>query len=174
MPKISLASLPLSGMFAVAKPSGPTSMSVVNDLKTLIVNSRLFVDQAKLGQKSPGKRGKRARDAVKIGQGGTLDPLADGVLVIGIGRGTKKLSEFLDCAKVYRTTCLLGCETDSYDHEGAVVKLASWRHVTSTLVEETLTRFRGEIEQVPPMCVPSGTIKLDSGRVGHLISVFLL
>jgi hypothetical protein len=80
MPKISLASLPLSGMFAVAKPSGPTSMSVVNDIKTLINNSHLFVDPDKRGQKTSGKRGKRARDAVKIGQGGTLDPLADGVL----------------------------------------------------------------------------------------------
>jgi hypothetical protein len=67
-------------MFAVAKPSGPTSMSVVNDIKRLVNNSRLFVDPAKFGQKETGKRGKRTRDVVKIGQGGTLDPLADGVL----------------------------------------------------------------------------------------------
>jgi tRNA pseudouridine55 synthase len=84
MPKVSLPQLPLSGLFAVAKPSGPTSMSVISDIKRLVNNSRLFVEAEKLGQKEniskAGKRGKRVRDAVKIGQGGTLDPLADGVL----------------------------------------------------------------------------------------------
>lgn len=83
MPKVSLPPLPLSGLFGVAKPSGPTSMSVINDVKQLIARSRLFVDAQKLerneGKKIP-NRGKRARDAIKIGQGGTLDPLADGVL----------------------------------------------------------------------------------------------
>lgn len=57
-------------------------MSVINDVKQLIANSRLFVDAEKLaknkGNKQPKKR--RMREAVKIGQGGTLDPLADGVL----------------------------------------------------------------------------------------------
>lgn len=84
MPKV-LASFPVSGLFAVAKPSGPTSMSVVNDIKQLVVGSRLFVEAEKLNQgKSSGgrKRGKFAREVVKIGQGGTLDPLADGVLGI--------------------------------------------------------------------------------------------
>lgn len=58
-------------------------MSIINDVKLLVAQSRLFVDADKLeknkGQKIP-KRGKRAREGVKIGQGGTLDPLADGVL----------------------------------------------------------------------------------------------
>jgi tRNA pseudouridine55 synthase len=84
MPKVPLPPLPLSGLFAIAKPSGPTSMSVINDIKRLVNDSRLFVEAEKLGQKGnvskAGKRGKRIRDAVKIGQGGTLDPLADGVL----------------------------------------------------------------------------------------------
>jgi tRNA pseudouridine55 synthase len=77
MPK-SPASLPLSGLFGIIKPSGPTSMHVVDELKRLICHSRLFVDEEKL-KKPPGKRRAR-RDNVKIGQGGTLDPLADGVL----------------------------------------------------------------------------------------------
>jgi tRNA pseudouridine55 synthase len=76
MPR-SLTSLPLSGLFGIIKPSGPTSMHVVDQLKRLICNSRLFVDQEKI-KKPPGK--KRGRNNVKIGQGGTLDPLADGVL----------------------------------------------------------------------------------------------
>jgi tRNA pseudouridine55 synthase len=80
MPKAGLPVLPLSGLFAVAKPSGPTSMSVINDIKELVSNSRLFVDADKL-EKGKGKaRGRRRKEGVKIGQGGTLDPLADGVL----------------------------------------------------------------------------------------------
>lgn len=105
MPKISLSSLPISSLFAVAKPSGPTSMSVVNDIKKLVGSSRLFVESDKLDnpkrKNSHKHKGKRAREAVKIGQGGTLDPLADGVLVVGVGKGTKRLNEFLDCVKVY-------------------------------------------------------------------------
>jgi tRNA pseudouridine55 synthase len=85
MPKVSLPQLPLSGLFAIVKPSGPTSMSVINDIKQLVGNSRLFVEADKLDKRGKGKiptRGKRAREIVKIGQGGTLDPLADGVLGI--------------------------------------------------------------------------------------------
>ncbi|KAI0780951.1 pseudouridylate synthase 4 [Trametes elegans] len=152
MPKDAKAG-PISALFGVVKPSGPTSMSLVNDVKQLVANSPLFVEESKLAAKAknPSKRGRHRRDAVKIGQGGTLDPLADGVLVIGVGKGTKKLSEFLDCVKEYRTTCLLGCETDSYDSEGKQVRVAPWRHVTREQVEEHLAQFRGEIEQVPPL-----------------------
>jgi hypothetical protein len=118
MPR-SPASLPLSGLFGIAKPSGPTSMRVVDQLKRLIRNSRLFVEEEKL-KKPSGSKKRARRDNVKIEQGGTLDPLADGVLgrlnlvwnswccalndsaraVVGVGKGTKKLNDFLDCAKV--------------------------------------------------------------------------
>ncbi|KAG2349784.1 pseudouridine synthase [Suillus weaverae] len=154
MPKITLSQLPVSGLFAVKKPSGPTSMSVINDLKQLVGNSRLFVEADKLEKRGKGKiptRGKRAREIVKMGQGGTLDPLADGVLVVGIGKGTKRLDEFLDCVKEYRTTALLGCETDTYDSEGSRVRVAPWRHVTREAVESALNKFRGEIHQAPPI-----------------------
>ncbi|GLB34884.1 putative pseudouridylate synthase 4 [Lyophyllum shimeji] len=153
MPKATLSSFPLSGLFGIAKPSGPTSMSVINDVKGLIARSRIFVDADKLerGKDQKGKRGKRGREGVKIGQGGTLDPLADGVLVVGVGKGTKKLSEFLDCTKEYRTTCLLGCETDTYDSEGARVRIAPWKHVTREQVEAALAQFTGEIQQTPPI-----------------------
>jgi len=125
-------------------------MHIVGQLKRLVCNSRLFVDEEKLGKKAD-KRRTRRRDDVKIGQGGTLDPLADGVLVVGVGKGTKKLSDFLDCTKEYRTTCLLGCETDTYDSEGARVRTAPWRHVTREKVEDALAQFRGEIQQAPPI-----------------------
>jgi len=124
-------------------------MHIVNELKKLINNSRLFVHQEKL-EKTAGK--KRAwKDNVKTGQGGTLDPLADGVLVVGVGKGTKRLNDFLNCTKEYRTTCLLGCETDTYDGEGARVRTAPWRHVTRDKVEDALAQFRGEIQQAPPI-----------------------
>ncbi|KAH9952043.1 pseudouridylate synthase 4 [Amylocystis lapponica] len=151
MPKVP-STLPLSALFGVIKPSGPTSMSVVEDIKRLVAKSRLFVEESKLKEESgKKKKGRRGRSAVKIGQGGTLDPLADGVLVVGVGKGTKRLGEFLDCVKEYRTTCLLGCETDSYDSEGAQVRVAPWLHVTREKVEATLDQFRGEIMQAPPI-----------------------
>jgi tRNA pseudouridine55 synthase len=83
MPRASTASLPISGLFAVEKPSGPTSMAVVETIKHLVARSRLFVEAEKLQEaetKGKGKRRHKHREAVKIGQGGTLDPLADGVL----------------------------------------------------------------------------------------------
>lgn len=83
MPKDTLPSSPLSGLFAVAKPSGPTSMAIINDVKNLINTSSLFVEQEKLAAHKEGKNEKPKRrkwksnkDMAKIGQGGTLDPLA--------------------------------------------------------------------------------------------------
>ncbi|KAF9454560.1 pseudouridine synthase [Macrolepiota fuliginosa MF-IS2] len=154
MPKVSIPTLPLSGLFGIVKPSGPTSMSVLTDIKKLAGKSRIFVEADKLGKPDQSKKHSRKRsrfDSVKIGQGGTLDPLADGVLVIGVGRGTKHLNQFLDCTKEYYTTCLLGCETDTYDNEGKRVRLAPWHHVTREKVEAALPKFTGEISQTPPI-----------------------
>ncbi|KAJ7709823.1 pseudouridine synthase [Mycena rosella] len=151
MPKVTIPNLPVSAFFGVAKPTGPTSMAIINDVKLLVTASKLFMDADKL-EKSKGKKTKwRGKGDIKIGQGGTLDPLADGVLVVGVGKATKKLSQFLECVKEYRTTCLLGCETDTYDSEGKRVRLSPWRHVTREKVESALAKFRGEIEQTPPI-----------------------
>lgn len=83
MPKDTPPPLPLSGLFAVAKPSGPTSMAIINDIKKLINTSPLFVEQEKLaahkegkGEKPKRRKWKSNMDMAKIGQGGTLDPLA--------------------------------------------------------------------------------------------------
>ena len=83
MPKYPLPPSPLSGLFAVAKPSGPTSMAIINDIKKLINGSPFFVEQEKLAAFKEGKnekpkrrKWKSNRDMAKIGQGGTLDPLA--------------------------------------------------------------------------------------------------
>lgn len=91
MPKISPPAIPLSGLIAFHKPSGPTSNAVLDSLKHLFADSPLFAEPSgassgggggggggKGGKKSKGKGG--APQGVKMGQGGTLDPLADGIL----------------------------------------------------------------------------------------------
>ena len=87
----------------------------------------------------------------KMGHGGTLDPLATGILIVGIGRGTKHLGEFLDCTKTYETVVIFGKATDTYDIVGKVVAEAPHAHIKRELVEEKLVQFRGKIKQVPPI-----------------------
>lgn len=86
-----------------------------------------------------------------MGHGGTLDPLATGVLIVGIGRGTKYLNTFLGCTKTYETTVLFGKSTDTYDVAGKIVAEKPTSHITKVLVEQNLEKFRGEIKQVPPI-----------------------
>jgi tRNA pseudouridine55 synthase len=88
---------------------------------------------------------------VKIGHGGTLDPMATGVLIAGIGMGTKHLSDFLSCPKTYETVVLFGAETDSYDRMGKIVRKTGYEHVTRDAVEEAMKKFRGKIMQRPPI-----------------------
>lgn len=86
-----------------------------------------------------------------MGHGGTLDPAATGVLVLGIGSGTKSLADFLGCTKSYEAVVLFGKATDSYDTEGKVVARKDYEHVTKEKVEEALAQFRGKIMQKPPI-----------------------
>jgi tRNA pseudouridine55 synthase len=93
----------------------------------------------------------QTRNAIKIGHGGTLDPLAEGVLVIGVGAGTKMLSSYLSGSKGYRAVAKLGVATDSLDAEGKVVATADASHVTAEALRDALVYFRGDIQQIPPM-----------------------
>ncbi|KAK3062176.1 pseudouridine synthase pus4, partial [Teratosphaeriaceae sp. CCFEE 6253] len=86
-----------------------------------------------------------------MGHGGTLDPLATGVLILGVGAGTKALGSFLACTKSYEAVVLFGVGTDSYDTEGKVVARGAYAHVTREKVEGALGAFRGEIMQRPPI-----------------------
>ena len=86
-----------------------------------------------------------------MGHGGTLDPMARGVLILGVGNGTKALGGFLECTKSYEAVVLFGVGTDSYDAVGGVVTRRSWEGVTREKVEEALGRFRGKIMQRPPV-----------------------
>src|SRR5690348_11649419 len=85
----------------------------------------------------------------KVGHGGTLDPLASGVLPIALGEATKLCGRMLDATKTYDFTIRFGEETDTLDAEGEVVATSDVRP-TQAQIEATLPRFTGEIEQVPP------------------------
>ncbi len=97
---------------------------------------------------------------VKIGHGGTLDPLAEGVLPIALGEATKLAGRMLDASKVYDFTIRFGEETDTLDTEGAVVEHSE--HLPNlAAVQAVLPRFTGEIEQVPPAY---SALKVDGQR----------
>src|SRR4051794_4419101 len=85
----------------------------------------------------------------KVGHGGTLDPLASGVLPIALGEATKLAGRMLDATKAYDFTIRFGEETDTLDAEGQVIATSDVRP-TLKQVESVLPTFTGEIEQVPP------------------------
>jgi tRNA pseudouridine55 synthase len=85
----------------------------------------------------------------KVGHGGTLDPLASGVLPIALGEATKLCGRMLDATKAYDFTIRFGEETDTLDAEGQVVATSGIRP-TLEQIEAVLPRFTGQIEQVPP------------------------
>ena len=85
----------------------------------------------------------------RVGHGGTLDPLASGVLPIALGEATKLAGRMLDATKAYDFAIAFGEETDTLDAEGAVVARSEVRP-TLEQVQSVLHRFTGEIEQVPP------------------------
>jgi tRNA pseudouridine55 synthase len=93
----------------------------------------------------------QALSAKRAGHAGTLDPIATGVLLVCLGEATKISSYFLDLEKEYTTTLKLGERTDTLDTEGTVVERVEDFSVTESQVEEVLKKFRGDIEQVPPM-----------------------
>ena len=112
----------MNGIFAIDKPLGVTSSKFLLDLQDLFTKSHVF--EKHLQEFRDGRRAalltdkkwkkekidKKIRNLkVKIGHGGTLDPLASGILVVGVGSGTKQLSHYLgECDKTYETKALLG------------------------------------------------------------------
>ena len=97
---------------------------------------------------------------VKVGHGGTLDPLATGVLPIALGEATKLCGRMLDASKVYDFTIQFGTETAGLDAEGDVVAVSDVRPTLAD-IEAVLPRFTGPIEQVPPAY---SAIKIDGER----------
>ena len=109
----------------------------------------------------------------KVGHGGTLDPLASGVLPIALGEATKIAGRMLDATKVYDFTIRFGEETDTLDAEGRMVATSDVRP-TRAQVEAVLPAFTGEIEQLPPVY---SALKIDGkpayarARAGEQVEV---
>lgn len=117
----------VKGFLFIDKPSGPTSYDVIRRLKPLV-----------------GK--------TKIGHAGTLDPLASGLLIVGIGRdATKKLDMFKNLRKTYEVKALVGKSYDAQDVTGKLISEKIITHVNESNIKEVLQSFIGKSKQLPPM-----------------------
>ncbi len=125
-----------SGLVVVDKPAGLTSHDVV-------------------------ARVRRLAGTRKVGHAGTLDPMATGVLVLGVNRATRLLGHLLVSDKVYDATLRLGSSTTTDDAEGEVIATVATGEVTEELVLNELSAFVGEIDQVPSAV---SAIKVDGRR----------
>ncbi|NKJ44741.1 tRNA pseudouridine(55) synthase TruB [Novosphingobium sp. SG720] len=112
------------------------------------------------------KRNARTRGLgkAKVGHGGTLDPLATGVLPIALGEATKLCGRMLDASKTYAFTVVFGAETDTLDLEGAVIGESPVRPARAAL-DAALAAFTGPIVQVPPAY---SALKVDGQRAYDL------
>jgi len=116
----------MDGILIVDKPSGFTSHQVVKKVKKIL-------------------------KATKVGHGGTLDPLATGVLPIFINRATKLALFLMNGTKRYRATLRLGIETDTQDREGKITAESNYIPEDHQLIIQIINSFKGTIEQIPPM-----------------------
>ena len=116
----------LDGMLNIDKPAGMTSMDVV-------------------------RRIKRASRQKRVGHGGTLDPIATGVIPVCMGQATRMMEYLIDGTKEYRGQIALGVETDTYDALGEVVRTSEPPSIGREELVGVLEAFVGPIEQVPPM-----------------------
>lgn len=128
-----------TGMLVVDKPAGCTSHDVVDQLRR------------RLGTR-------------KVGHAGTLDPDATGVLVIGVGRGTKLLQFLTGADKRYWGELVLGATTTTLDSSGEIVERFAM-HVTPDQVAEAAQSFVGDIDQIPPMV---SAVKVGGQRLHEL------
>ncbi len=97
---------------------------------------------------------KKVRNIVKIkkvGHAGTLDPFASGLMILGVGRGTKALSSLTLLQKKYEVTICFGMETDSYDRTGKVINKTATDTLELETIEKVLDSFPETFEQIPPM-----------------------
>ena len=134
----------LSGVLLVDKPTGPTSHDIV------------AITRRSLGLK-------------KVGHAGTLDPMASGLLTLGIGPGTKLLTYLVGADKRYQATIRLGQSTSTDDAEGEIVHTADSAQVadlTEDAVHASLAGFVGQIDQVPSSV---SAIKIGGKRAYDLV-----
>ncbi|XP_063194761.1 pseudouridylate synthase TRUB1 isoform X2 [Chroicocephalus ridibundus] len=110
--------------------------------------------------------GNKRNQVLKIGHGGTLDSAAAGVLVVGIGKGTKMLRTMLAGSKKYTAIGLLGKATDTLDATGKVTEEKPYDQITKGDLENVLQKFTGDIMQVPPLY---SALKKDGERLSTLM-----
>lgn len=111
---------------------------------------------------------------IKVGHAGTLDPLASGVMILCVGRATKRIESFQHQTKEYVATLRLGATTSSFDMEKPIDATFPYEHITQQQVEETLPSFVGHIMQVPPVfsaCKVNGERAYDLARNGEEVAL---
>ena len=119
----------------VDKPRQWTSFQAVGKVKAAIRHSKLSTLNSKL----------------KVGHAGTLDPLATGLLLICVGKATKRIPQLQEGEKVYSGTMVLGATTPCYDLERPIDAYYPYEHITPERLEEARRQFLGDIQQVPPI-----------------------
>ena len=129
----------MDGILIINKPAGPTSYDIVDKIK-------------------------RITRIKKVGHAGTLDPFAEGVLIVLIGIATKSQSQFMEMPKTYIGTLKLGETSDTYD-VGGIKSSISKNIPNEKLVEDIIKQFIGEIEQIPPI---HSAIKINGERAYKL------
>lgn len=115
----------------INKPYGWTSTDVVRKVKTMMR--------------------KAGYPKIKIGHAGTLDPLATGVLLVCIGKATKRVDELQAQSKEYITKIELGATTPSFDLEHEIDERYPYEHITHEMIVQVISSFIGEQEQIPPL-----------------------
>ena len=131
--------------------------------KPLELGSTQAVGAVKRNLREAGLLGK-GKDKTKVGHGGTLDPLATGVLPIAIGEATKLCGRMLDASKIYEFTIAFGSETETLDAEGEVSETSDHLPMLEQ-IEAILSQFTGPIEQIPPKY---SALKIDGKRAYDL------
>ena len=113
-------------IYSIYKPTGWTSFDVVKKIRGITKEK-------------------------KVGHGGTLDPFAEGLLIIATGKDTKQLANISGASKSYRAVLKLGKTTDTLDTEGQIIDTKPVPELNEKIIINVLNKFVGEYEQIPPM-----------------------
>lgn len=140
----------------IDKPLGWTSTDVVRKIKPML--------------------GRAGFPKIKIGHAGTLDPLATGVLLVCVGRATKRVDELQAQAKEYIATVELGATTPSFDLEHPVDQRYPYEHITEQMIRQVLDSYIGPQSQMPPLYSAKridGRRAYDIARAGETVQLRL-
>lgn len=149
----------MNGIFAIDKPAGISSAKILAQVQNFLQKTPAFQHDIKIARdelfrsnQKPRKKLLDRANKIKIGHGGTLDVGASGVLVVGVGRGTKKLQHYLTgCTKTYVAEAVLGVATTSGDFEGELMAVTDVRHIGKQDVLDSAKKFTGDLIQTPPI-----------------------